>query len=82
MAAKCLEYSPKRRMIFDKFFGKEGEEKCLNSILEHHFNFSVSNSYNNVLFNVLISLLNCDNSTKHIFVGWGAGTFIFQTEVV
>ncbi|CAB3982242.1 Hypothetical predicted protein [Paramuricea clavata] len=41
MAAEFLEYSPKRRMIFDKFFGKEGEEKCLNSILEHHFNFSV-----------------------------------------
>ncbi|XP_028410049.1 ribonuclease P protein subunit p40-like [Dendronephthya gigantea] len=41
MAAKLLEYSPKRRMIFDKFCGKEGEEKCLKVISKHHFNISV-----------------------------------------
>jgi hypothetical protein len=44
MAAKSLEFSPKRRMVFDKLFGKEGEEKCLKSVLEHHLNFSVSNT--------------------------------------
>jgi hypothetical protein len=40
MAAN-LKFSPKRRVIFDKFIGKNWEEKCLKSILEHHFNLSV-----------------------------------------
>ena len=32
----------KRRMTFEKFFGKEDENKFLKRILDHHFNFSVS----------------------------------------
>lgn len=41
MAAKYLGCSPKRRLLFEKLSGKRGEEKCLKSVLDHHFNFSV-----------------------------------------
>ena len=50
MAAKYLECSPKRRLHFEKLSGKTGDEKCLKTVLDHHFNFSVSIGYPFILF--------------------------------
>lgn len=79
MAAKYLECSPKRRLHFEKLSGKTGDEKCLKTVLDHHFNFSVSIGYPFILFG---STERTQDEIMFFSSGGFVGADIFQAQAV